>query len=254
MGKAYSDASTILNDILSLPSCGSQPPAQLLEILSAMAQPYELTKLLLSISEDDEAIAACAERSFRHPLGFSKLTLINVLPLFQLRAHVWWPGNWTGVDHIHNHRFSLVSSVVHGTYEMQMYEDHPAGLPMTEYREEVSRELGWRLQYVSTTRIRSLATIRLQQGTSYILPAETLHRVTVMRVVPCVTLFLQTMNSRSTTNVFINQGDPIPVEAPKEPYSSNGYRRQLESLLAVLRSLLASIIANLPSIGLRYTK
>jgi hypothetical protein len=215
MGKAYSDAATVLHDILSQPSCGPQPPAQLLEIVSAMAQPHELTELLLlSLSEDNEAIAARAERSFRHPLGFSKLSLIDALPLFQLRVHVWWPGNGTSVDHIHNHRFSFVSSVVYGTYEMQMYEYDRTGLPMAEYREEVTRELGWRLQYVSTTRIRSLTTSRLQQGTSYVLPAETLHRVTVMRAVPCITLFLQTMNSTSTTKVFTNQDDPIPGKGP----------------------------------------
>jgi hypothetical protein len=236
MGQTHSGAAAVLHDLLNQPSSGPQPPARLLEIVSAMARPHELTELLLSLSKDDQAIACCAERSFRHPLGFSKLTLVDALPLFNLRVHVWWPGDVTSVDHIHNHRFSFVSSVVHGTYDMQMYEYHPAGLPMTEYREEVSPELGWRLQYVSETQIRPLTTVRLQQGTSYILSAETLHRVKVLRTTPCVTLFLQTINSKSTTQVFINQGESIPTRTPKYPYTTDDYRRQLKSILAVLRS------------------
>jgi hypothetical protein len=145
MGQTYSGAAAVLHDALKQPQCGSEPPAALLEILSAMARPDDLAELLLSLSKDDKAIAACAARSFRHPLGFSKLTLIDALPLFNLRVHVWWPGDEGGVDHVHNHRFSFVSAVVCGSYDMQLFERDPAGSPVVEYRENVSPELGWRL-------------------------------------------------------------------------------------------------------------
>jgi hypothetical protein len=236
MGQTYSGAAAVLHDALGQPPCGSQPSADLLEIVSAMARPSDLAELLLSLSKVDKAIAACAERSFRHPLGFSKLTLIDALPLFNLRVHVWWPGDEGGVDHVHNHRFSFVSGVACGSYDMQLYEQDPAGSPVIEYCENVSPELGWRLDHVAATRIRPLTTIRLKPGTSYALPAETLHRVTVKRTVPCVTLFLQTTVSRSTTQVFIKPGEPIPSQTPKEPYSGDDYRRQLESILALLRA------------------
>jgi hypothetical protein len=236
MGQTYSGAAAILHDALKQPPRGGQPSADLLEILSAMARPDDLAELLLSLGKDDKVIDACAERSFRHPLGFSKLTLIDALPLFNLRVHVWWPGDEGGVDHVHNHRFSFVSGVVGGSYDMQLYEQDPAGFPVIEYRENVSPELGWRLDYVATTRIRPITTIRLQPGTSYKLPAETLHRVTVQQAVPCVTLFLQTTISRSTTQVFIKPGEPIPSQIAKQPYSGDDYRRQLESILALLRA------------------
>jgi hypothetical protein len=235
MGQTYSGAAAVLHDALRQSPHGSQPSADLLEMISAMARPGDLAELLLSLDKEDKAITACAERSFRHPLGFSKLTLVDALPLFNLRVHVWWPGAADGVDHVHNHRFSFVSGVVCGSYDMQLYEQDPAGSPVIEYRENVSPELGWRLDHVAATRIRPLTTIRLQPGTSYALPAETLHRVTVKRTVPCVTLFLQTAISRSTTQVFIRPGDPIPSQTSKVPFSGDDYRRQLELILAVLR-------------------
>jgi hypothetical protein len=236
MGQTYSGAAAVLHDALKQPPCGSQPSADLLGIVSAMARPGDLAELLLSLNKDDKAIADCAERSFRHPLGFSKLTLIDALPLFNLRVHVWWPGDEGGVDHVHNHRFSFVSSVVCGSYDMQLYQRDRTGSPVIEYRENVSPERGWRLDHVAATRIRPITTIRIHPGTSYKLPAETLHRVTVQRAVPCATLFLQTTISRSTTQVFIKPGEPIPSQTPKEPYSGDDYRRQLESIMALLRA------------------
>jgi hypothetical protein len=212
----------------------SGPAEELLEMISAMARPGELAELLRSISKDDRAIYTCAKRSFRHPLGFDKLTIIDALPLFVLRVHAWWPGAENSVDHVHNHRFSFVSSVVSGSYDMQIYEKDPNGSPVVEYEEEVSSEQGWRLQRVATTRIRSLSTIRLQQGASYALPAETLHRVAVKQEAPCVTLLLQTKISRSTTQVFIRQDDPIPVSTPKEPFSYEHYQKQIEWIMQAL--------------------
>jgi hypothetical protein len=235
MGQTHSGAATVLHDILEQSSGDQGTSAELLEIVSAMAEPSELTELILSLYKDDQAISACARRSFWHPLGFNKLAVIDALPLYILRIHVWWPDTSTRVDHVHNHRFDFISSVVHGSYDMQMYEKNRTGSPMVEYREEVSPELGWRLCPVATTRIRPLTTIRLQQGTSYALPAETLHRVAVKQEAPCVTLFLQTKISRSTTQVFINQGDPVPETTPKDPLTCDNYRRQLESIIALLQ-------------------
>ena len=57
----------------------------------------------------------------------------------------------------------------------------------------------------------------------------------VKRTVPCATLFLQTTISRSTTQVFIKPGEPIPSQTAKEPYDGDDYRRQLELILALLR-------------------
>ena len=171
MGQTYSGAAAVLHDALKQPPCGSEPAADLLEILSAMARPGDLAELLLSLSKDDKAIAACAERSFRHPLGFSKLTLIDALPLFNLRVHVWWPGDEGGVDHVHNHRFSFVSAVVCGSYDMQLFEQDPP-VPRDEYRENVSPERGWRLDHVAPAGIRPTTTMRLRQGTTYQLPAR----------------------------------------------------------------------------------
>jgi hypothetical protein len=234
MGQTHSGAAAVLHEILARPADDPDRSAELLETVSAMARPSELTELLLSLYKDDQAISACTKRSFRHPLGFDKLALIDALPLFILRIHAWWPRSESGVDHVHNHRFSFVSSIVCGSYDMQMYTKDPNGSLMVEYQEEVTADLGWRLQRVATTRIKPLTTIRLQQGASYALPAETLHRITVQHEVPCLTLFLQTKISRSTTQVFVDHDDPVPAGTPKRPFSCENYRQQLASVISLL--------------------
>lgn len=234
MGQTHSGAAAVLHDILNKPTADLEPSTGLLETVSAMAKPCELTELLLSLYKDDQTVNACAARSFRHPLGFNKLTLIDALPLYMLRIHAWWPDSGIAVDHVHNHRFDFISSVVCGGYDMEVYKQDYIGSPMVEYRESVSPELGWSLNHIGMTRLRPLTTIRLQQGTSYTLSAESLHRVTAQPAIPSVTLFLQTTISRSTTQVFVSPGGPTPIRTPKEPMTSDAYRLQLEAILAEL--------------------
>src|SRR5215472_4336759 len=162
MGQTHTGVAAVLHDILRRPRgvLGSSS-AGLLDTVSALAKPGELFELLLSLRKDDQAVSACAARSFRHPLGFNKLTLIDALPLYMLRIHVWWPNNEPGVDHVHNHRFNFVSSVICGSYDMQVYEQDDSGSPMVQYQEDVSPDLGWRLQHIGITRLRELSTMRL---------------------------------------------------------------------------------------------
>ena len=75
----------------------------------------ELLKLVHTCSN---VAADCAGKSYLHPLGFHKLMLVNASPLFELRIHAWRPTYTVGVDHIHNHRFGFVSSVIRGGYDM----------------------------------------------------------------------------------------------------------------------------------------
>ena len=189
---------------------------------------------MASVAADDAAVVTGASRSFQHPLGFTKIALVDELPFFMLRLHVWMPTAEVPADHIHDHRFGFASAVLRGGYDMQLYQRASTGVPVTEYREEVSQKSGWHLNQVGPAYLQLLSTIRIEQGSSYVLPPEALHRVTVVPKSPSITLFLQTAARRGETQVFVEAGKPVPARSPKEAITVEAYRRQFSELLALL--------------------
>ena len=231
MGLRLSDVTCLLNDALRQTRRDGQAQERELAALSSLAQPSRIIELLRSLHSNRDAAAACAEQSYLHPLGFYKLMLIDAAPLFELRVHVWWPSSRPGVDHVHNHRFSFVSTVVCGGYDMQVFQVDPAGEEMAEYREVASPDTGWRLEPVGRARLGLLTSAKLRQGSSYALSAEALHRVSVPPGTLCVTLLLRTARADSTTQVFAEPGHVVPTAIPKMSLSSDDYRAHLEALL-----------------------
>ena len=248
MGLRLSDVTCLLNDALRQTRRDGQAQERELAALSSLAQPSRIIELLRSLHSNRDAAAACAEQSYLHPLGFYKLMLIDAAPLFELRVHVWWPSSRPGVDHVHNHRFSFVSTVVCGGYDMQVFQVDPAGEEMAEYREVASPDTGWRLESVGRARLASpdtgwrlepvgrarlglLTSAKLRQGSSYALSAEALHRVSVPPGTLCVTLLLRTAIADSTTQVFAEPGHVVSTAIPKMSLSSDDYRAHLEALL-----------------------
>jgi hypothetical protein len=180
---------------------------------------------------DEDSGQVCARRSYLHPLGFHKLMLINASPLFELRLHVWRPTYIAGVDHIHNHRFGFVSAVIRGGYDMQIFQTSNNGTPMLEYREIADPHSGWQLEQWGSARLQLLTNIRLRQGSSYVLAAETLHQVTVPEGMHCVTLLLRTTATSSTTRVFVRRDQKVQTLIPIVVMSQEEYRHQLELVL-----------------------
>lgn len=234
MGLGYGGVIDSLHDDLgrALLQAGTQKAA--LETTSWLGRSRLLTKLLGSLHENPAAAAACARESYQHPLGFFKLMLINAAPLFELRAHVWWPDSTPGVDHIHNHRFAFASAIVRGSYDMQTFRVDRAGTPVMEYREMVSAESGWRLQAVGPAWLRVLTSATVAEGTGYALTPGVLHRIRVPTGSPCVSLLLRTTMAGATTRVFASPGDEVPRRIPLKALSGDDYRRQLAALLRLL--------------------
>ncbi len=236
MAMTYSDVTRMLYDLVAAPSQDALSTPRLLETVSCLAEPSQLVKLLQKAYSDPEIGRECARRSFLHPLGFRKITLINVDSLFTLRIHVWWPTNRPiQPEHVHNHRFGFVSAIVSGAYDMQIFVPDDLGVPMTEYTEQVDSQSGWRLYRAGDARLRTVNTVRLKPGASYALSAQALHKVTAEPTAPCVTLFLQTATFKSKTRVFVEPGHRPPDNTPKQPFDDATYRRQLELLLSELR-------------------
>lgn len=231
-GMELSDVCVQLRGILDHPDSGSGGQEAVLEAMSALAQPPRFAELLRSLLASRPASAACADWSYLHPLGFLKLMLIKATPQFELRVHTWWSSRSPGLEHVHNHRFAFVSTVVLGGYDMQIFTVDETGIPMNEYEERARLDAGWRLEPVGLAHLRILTTARLRQGSSYTLAPEALHRVIVPPGALCATLVLHTATAGPrATRVFAEQGHPVPAAAPRNSLSHDDYRCQLQALL-----------------------
>jgi len=231
------DVRRVLSALLLEHSPADYDSKAILNALSSIAQPDALVGLIDSVRADSRALASCASRSFRHPLGFDKIMLLNCLPLFSLRIHVWWPSDTAGVEHIHNHRFNFVSFAVRGGYTMETFQaDGDSGIIMAEYQETLTQKRKWELRRLGDAYIQPLCTVAVKQGSGYELQADTLHKVTVEPGSMCITIFLQTTQIRTTTRVFTQPEGCVPIQSPKEVFSTRVYRRRLETIASELLS------------------
>jgi hypothetical protein len=221
----------LLRDVVTHGKPGQQAEQALMEAMSSLSEPACLAELLHSIHTSPQRTIECAARSYLHPLGFRKLVLISQSPLFELRIHAWPPSDLPSVDHVHNHRFGFVSSVLCGGYDMLLFEADDAGTPMLEYREAAQPGTGWHLEQRGTTRLRLLTNVRLRPGASYALAPGALHRVAVPPATHCVTLLLSTTPTGATTRVFVQQGQDVRTAIPVRAMSHEEYRCQLAAVL-----------------------
>lgn len=221
-----------LNSILANPS---PPPRSALDAISELARPPQVASLLNAVLADDSRTESCARLSYPHALGFDKLVLIDGAPTFSLRIHVWWPDRSRVVEHIHNHRFMLASAMLVGGYEMETFQQADEGEPVVEYVEQAGlTHPGWSLEPVRPARLRHESTSRLQTNSSYVLHPLTLHRITVDQNVLCITMFLETASVRSTTQVFVPQGDSGEPLRMMLPFTPEAFRARLRAVQAVI--------------------
>jgi hypothetical protein len=203
--------------------------------ITALGQRTRILELLTSVRADRAALAACAALSYRHPLGFDNLGLIDAAPRFSLRLHLWQPGSSRSVEHVHNHRFGFASVLLRGSYEMRIFRLGQTGTPVTEYREGLaSRAAGWRLDQVGEAHVRQLAVLTLHQGSSYWIGPETLHRIAVPPAALCCTLFLETASVAPTTRVFTAPGLAVPASMARRTFSPDDYASGVDAVIAEL--------------------
>jgi predicted metal-dependent enzyme (double-stranded beta helix superfamily) len=227
----YVEIGRILSKALGQPARSDNGLDGIFDILSRIAQPAHLIELISSISGDPDAITSCAARSFRHPLGFDKIMLVGQVPLFTLRVHVWRPSNTLRVDHIHNHRFDFVTTVIRGGYDMELFQLDESGVPMIEHEERTSGVGEWKLHPIGEARLKLLTTHRIRPHSAYDLRSHAFHRVIVDPNRLCMTLFLQSTPTATTTRVFAKSGELAPATNSRHTLTPKLYRDELETLL-----------------------
>src|SRR5581483_9107470 len=149
-----------LHDLLQTARSDDDTQRAALEAVSFLAAPERMPALLSSLRSSTESLNDRTMLSYRHALGFDKLTLINSAPSFVLRMHAWWPKHNRGAEHVHNHRFVLASAILRGGYDMHSFASDTAGEPMYEFQEQLSDpSADWRLQPVGPAHLGCSAAL-----------------------------------------------------------------------------------------------
>jgi len=208
-------------------------------VVAELGAPDRLLELIAELASGEGDPGACARLSYRHVLGFDKLLLIDGGPRHMLRAHLWHPGAGAiGKEDIHNHRSPLASCVVRGGLAMELYEARgDGGIETARYEESLSdRAADWLLEPAGPARLRLTQVARYAAGSTYALPAHTLHRAWSDADGPTVTLFLETGSERRRhTDVFTGAG-PHPGAVPKVPLEVKDYLAELETVAELIRN------------------
>lgn len=206
--------------------------------LSRLVNSGRVPDLLRSIRDSAHVVSRYAPESYRHPLGFDKITLLDASPAFMLRLHTWWPEDHHGTEHVHNHRFDLASAVLRGSYEMQVFQEAENGVLMTEYREHSApSDTEWIMNVCGSSYLRSLVSARIAQGSGYALAADVLHRVIVPHEALCVTLFLALPGETGIgqeTRIFAASNDVARHPGTKHAFTTQEYRRHLDKVSTLL--------------------
>ncbi|MFI7412189.1 hypothetical protein ACIBU0_26305 [Streptomyces sp. NPDC049627] len=210
-------------------------------VVAELGSPGRLRELIADLARGAGDPEGCARLSYRHVLGFDKLLLIDGGPRHMLRAHVWHPGAGAiGEEDIHNHRSALASYVVQGRLSMELYEvgADGDGIAADRYEESLAeRSADWVLKPTGPARLRLTHLGQYAAGSSYALPAHTLHRAWCDTDAPTVTLFLETgAGRRRHTDVFTAAG-PHPGAVAKVPLEVRDYLAALSDLAERLRAL-----------------
>ncbi|MEU8750199.1 hypothetical protein [Streptomyces chartreusis] len=208
-------------------------------VVTELGSPDRLLELISELASGEGDPDARARLSYRHVLGFDKLLLIDGGPRQMLRAHVWHPGAGAiGKEDIHNHRSPLASYVVRGRLAMELYEVGDDGIAAARYEESLAEHsASWVLEPAGPARLRLTHLGQYTAGSSYALPAHTLHRAWCDTDRPTVTLFLETgAERRPHTDVFTAAG-PHPGAVAKVPLGTAEYLGALRDLAEQLRTL-----------------
>ncbi|WP_428951562.1 hypothetical protein [Streptomyces sp. cg35] len=236
-GRQVVSARRLLADALDVTASEADLARAAHDVVIRLGSAGRLPELVGDLAAGGGDPVGCARLSYRHVLGFDKLLLIDGGPHHMLRAHVWHPGAHSPED-IHNHRSPLASYIVRGALRMELYAAaRDGGEEAARYRESLSHDTAdWLLEPAGPARLRLTQVAEYTAGSSYALPAHTLHRAWSTAADPTVTLFLETgAQRRRHTDVFLGaDAERHSPAVPKTPLDVKEYLRELDALARLL--------------------
>jgi hypothetical protein len=206
--------------------------------LAAASTPCALTALIRVVLANARHTDEVAERSYAHNNGFDKIVLAE-RDGGALRLHVWWPGQSpVDVEHVHDHAWDFASTIVTGSYRMDLYGRGSEGQEWFEYRYAFPEDRpdlhGLRL--VGRTRLTRQLSIHLPRASSYAINRGQLHRVTAVSGSLTSSLVLQGPVVEDGSTVLSEDAIPAAANAPTVPFSGRELRARLERFVRALES------------------
>lgn len=149
-----------------------------------------------------------AQLSYRHELGFTKLTVGEFPDMgLKVRLHVWRRSTMPDEANIHNHRFAGYSFILHGHLTDTRWRAHtcPGGIYLHYRYEPRLNSSEYTLKYVGRASLEALHVVELGEGETYGFSNEDLHTTEVTSA-SLLTLFIEDRRClRSYADVFAHR-------------------------------------------------
>lgn len=99
---------------------------QLMDFTMRHVSTTDLCDHLSMILNNPDALNELGKVSMLHPNGFYKLQLF-VSKFLKIRLHYWSPQNLIAEENIHNHRWRMVSKLMHGSLQNEIFKESVIG-------------------------------------------------------------------------------------------------------------------------------
>lgn len=183
----------------------AETPHDVLLALASALRDGLMRELLVEVRTISGNVSALAQLSYRHELGFTKVTL-GEFPDRQLkvRLHVWQQAKMPDEANIHNHRFDGYSYVLRGAIGDTRWEaSASSGGTHLHYRYTPRLDASeYVLKYLGRACLTPTMASQAYEGDTYWFSGEDLHTTTVLSR-SLLTLFLEDRKRlRSYADVF----------------------------------------------------
>jgi len=171
---------------------------------------WQLYESIASGNISKSLLEEISKRSYLHGNGFAKIVLVDN-PHFKCRLHVWRNSN-TGVETLHNHRWSFASAIQAGAITADIFNDSVK--PEAEY----FKEYVYQREGASTSTSMLIGDSRLERiitevkvaGDTYHMDCNTIHRITGVESPITATLFVQLSANRSWNRLITKRHENAP--------------------------------------------
>src|ERR1700733_1197721 len=178
----------------------------LLEMVDGINPRRLLAGCLLLSARQEYSEEVCA-LSYQHPNGFIKLVLINRIPYWALRLHVWRDPISANENDIHDHCGYLVSKVLDGELVNEIYRvlDKDKGAGVSSKFLEYEDVLSHGIHTLTATGTRLLALERreiIRSGSLYYLDDSVIHRTISAVRASSMSLVLEGPRTKKSRKVY----------------------------------------------------